>query len=235
MNKFWSESIKTVFGADVSLVFPRFFPSKKNQVTLLNLKSSDRELHVIAKYFVWGDPIKEFKILTEAFQRGCKVPKPIALENNILFMEFIQGESLFSIINKKNPIPVEKIALWLADFHKAFQTKENTMTRRDGMPPNYIIHQYSGEIYGLDFEEAERGDPLLDLAQMSATLILWDTSPQKERKTSAMPFLNAYKRYRGIEINTEDLMPLIKEDLARRIQYSPHNKEKLSTLIKSID
>jgi aminoglycoside phosphotransferase (APT) family kinase protein len=55
---------------------------------------------------------------------------------------------------------------WLASFHVSF---DNTKCRGDTILRNFILSD--GHIFGLDFEEAHEGDPILDLGELCANIL----------------------------------------------------------------
>ncbi len=224
----WSKLITDIFGEGTRLVFPRFFMSKKNQVTLLNMEKDGKELNVISKFFVWGNADTEWDILTKAYNAGLDVPKPIRLQENIIFMEYIPGTTLMMLHdNRTDKLPVELLAEWLAKFHKTFKDSDRTLLKGDGMFPNFIYQKEKHKLYGVDFEESTKGREIVDTADMMTSLLMSGNSFSEESRRETGKFLSVYLKNHNVEFDGEELKHLILQSLKRRIMYVPQMKQKI--------
>lgn len=224
----WNKIITEIFGEGTKLVFPRFFMSKKNQVTLLIMEKDGKELNVISKFFVWGNAETEWNILTKAYNAGLNVPKPLHLYQNIIFMENIPGTTLLMIHdNREGRLPVELLAAWLAEFHRTFKNGDKTMLKGDGMFPNFIYQRENNRLYGVDFEESVEGREIIDVGDMMTSLLLSGDSFSDESRGEAALFLKIYNENHPVEFEREELGHLILQNMKRRILFVPQMKEKI--------
>jgi len=261
----WKKIIEYAFGENTEIVFPRFFVSKKNQVTLFHLRKQDGDFNVIAKYYVWGNGMKEMQILQKAYKSELNVPEPLKLirvmsspdepdiiisevddfdshsearesrsfPGDILFTEHIPGMTFRILKDKKENLPVDKLAMWIADFHNLFKIpgKQGTMLKGDVMLPNFILQDKTGEVFGIDFEEAEWGNEIVDVSDILTTLLLMEPPFSDESLNVARTFMQKYLSRNPIEIDTHELKGLIIHNLERRILYTPARKSMLTGLI----
>ena len=224
----WNKVITEIFGERTKLVFPRFFMSKKNQVTLLIMEKDGKELNIISKFFVWGNAETEWNILTKAYQAGLDVPKPIRIYNNIIFMEYIPGTTLMMLHDKhEEKLPVELLAEWLAKFHKTFSNGDKTLLKGDGMFPNFIFQKESHRLFGVDFEESVEGREIVDVADMMTSLLMSGDSFSAESRKETGKFLYIYLKNHPVEFDREELLHLLLGDMEKRILYVPQMKKKI--------
>lgn len=226
MSNYWKKIIETVFGKGTELIFPRFFYSKKNQVTLLNMRKGEEEISAVAKFFVWGDAAKEWDILVRAYAYELNVPKPIKFQDNIIFMDFIPGNTFQMMVESKaDYIPVEVLALWLSNFHRVFKRGEITLIKGDGMLPNFIFHRDRNEVYGIDFEEAREGREIEDIVDIITTILMAGDSFSDKNLHLARKFADAYLKNHPIKLTYDEVMEGVMQDLNRRISFMPHREK----------
>ncbi|MCD4783824.1 MAG: hypothetical protein K8T10_08375 [Candidatus Eremiobacteraeota bacterium] len=270
MEKFWKKIIEFVFGEGTEIVFPRFFISKKNQVTLFHLRRQDRDFSVIAKFYVWGNGMREWRILQKAYKAGLNVPAPMELirvrneadkpgvvfsrltdadlddENldeiescpgYILFTEYIPGISFRDLKGETVNLPVDKLALWMADFHNLFKIpgKQGTMLKGDVMMPNFLLHGETGEVFGIDFEEAIRGNEIIDISDILTSLMLLRKKLPGRSPEIACDFIRNYRSKNPISLDPGELKNLIIHNLERRILFTPSRKSVLTGLIAHME
>jgi tRNA A-37 threonylcarbamoyl transferase component Bud32 len=233
MENRWNDIICDVFGKDTKLIFPRFFYSKKNQVTLLNLEREGREFRTVAKFFVWGSMEKEKNILEKAMSAGLKTPVITAVYENIIFMEYIPGITAKTITASGGAFPVRGIALWLSAFHKTFKNEKGTILKGDAMPPNFILHRDTGEIYGIDFEESNLGEEIEDISDIFATIMM--LGRDEERVGQVKDFLKHYLDGNPININFLSLKKLTVGAFERRFKYQPEQENRIRECITIIE
>ena len=232
----WDKAVKEVFGKDTRIIFPRYFWSKKNQVTLLIMEKNRMELKVVAKYFVWGEAKTEWEILKKAHQWGLKTPKPLHLYKNIIFMEFLPGLSLKIMSDEgREPLPVDLLAKWLADFHRAFKNGDKTLLKGDGMFPNFLYREDKNELYGVDFEESIMGEEITDVGEMVTSLLLMGDSFSEKNLKRATDFFKTYTDNYPVTFNHNRLLDQVKKELEKRKMFIPHKKEELDKYIQWIE
>lgn len=231
MAESWIELVEKEFGPGTKIIFPRYFYSKKNQVTLLDMKKGGVRFQALAKYFVWGDPTQEWEVLQQAHRAGLNTPKPININGNVIFMEFIPGRSLKSIADSGENIPAEMLGQWYGKFHRAFKKEDSTILKGDGMLPNFIIHKDTKELYGVDFEESSRGREITEIADFTTTLLSYGDSFSKDNLSRAGNFIKAYLKVNPVLLPPQEIKDLIRQNLARRISFMPElEKEILSQM-----
>jgi len=222
----WNDIVEKVFGKGTTIVFPRFFISKKNQVTLLNMERNGRKFRAVAKFFVWGDAQKEWDILKKSCRAGLNVPEPIDIYENIIFTKFIPGKSLKAISeSESSELPVENLARWLADFHRAFKDGEKTLLKGDVMLPNFIYQPESGSLFGVDFEECVVGREIMDVSDILTTLLVTGDSFSGENIERTRRFAWRYRQHHPIPISSGEIRDFIIETLHRRISYMPVRRD----------
>lgn len=155
------------------------FFSRKNTV----FKSGSHGRIVVAKVYGEGRqslPEKEYSVLDVCHSKGISVPAPIELGNGIVVMEFVEGGTLADFLDRcwvdgAATVPEEKLRLesvassvgeWLSEFHKAFQGE---VSRGDSNARNFLV--CGGQVFGVDFEESSRSDPLDDLGQACSSVL----------------------------------------------------------------
>lgn len=231
----WNRVIAEVFGEGTKLMFPRFFMSKKNQVTLLIMEKDGKEMNVISKFFVWGSADREWDILTDAFNAGLDVPKPLQLYKNIIFMENIPGTTLMMMQdNRENSFPVDLLAEWLAKFHKTFRNADKTMLKGDGMFPNFIYQKENHRLFGVDFEESTEGREIVDVADMTVSLLMTGKSFSENNRKRADKFQKIYQECNPVKFDREEFSELLIRDMEKRIMYIPQMKIKIEGCIDAV-
>jgi hypothetical protein len=233
----WNSLVQRAFGAGARILFPRFFPSKKNQVTLLEMEQDGRKFEAMAKFFVWGNPDVEWEALSRAREAGVLVPGLIRMLDNVIFLEFVPGKTLSSIADDDpDSFDTGALARWLGKFHKALEMEDGlTILKGDVMLPNFIKNESDGEIYGLDFEESTAGRPICEAACLAATVISSGKLYQSPGIGRIREFIKAYHRENPINIDPEELKKLIIESLKSRIRFMPHREECFRKIVADIE
>jgi tRNA A-37 threonylcarbamoyl transferase component Bud32 len=171
----------------VSFQFIRRFYSKKNEVSLVQFTDSlglKREW-VVKKY---NDPknIKmEGEILKQLYTGGLSVPKMIHVGVTSIIMENIKGITLLEWIEDKEKESVakpgcrvevlktiEELAHWLKRFYEimAVADSENIILG-DTNFRNFIV---ADKLYGVDFENCQRGKVEEDIGKLCAFALTYD-------------------------------------------------------------
>lgn len=167
------------------------FRSKKNKVQKINY---DGKYFVLKEYnpeFLEGLKIEK-DLLESCEERGILVPKIIKAKNDTLILEYISGKNCKRLFDKIEDVKVKKrilsnIASWLAKFHKEFELKKR---RGDSILANFI--STDEKVYGIDFEEAEEGDPYIDVGDMCTSIMRLRPAFTEERFSQTKFFLNEY-------------------------------------------
>ncbi len=207
-------AIAALFGKTVSISEKIFYPSKKNQVTRLQLAGHRGPAEVVAKYFVWGDAAREEAILIQCREKGLNVPEPLYRKDNVVLLEYIPG-SIVSYPDMKNPLVRDRMAQWLAGLHGVFVKEGVTLLKQDMRLHNFILS--SGEIWGVDFEESSRGPQEEDLADLCASILEGHQRGFEKNLPLARKFLQSYKTHRGTKLT--DIEAFMAQNLRRRAAY----------------
>jgi tRNA A-37 threonylcarbamoyl transferase component Bud32 len=154
------------------------FQSRKNRV----FKTKYAGEVCVAKIFseeLRGRERSEFSILKICSKNGVRVPKPIKLLDGAILMELIDGanvadlfDSYWSIdpsggsVRRELSMLLGAVAEWLSQFHSASNFK---LARGDAILRNFVLK--GGEVWGMDFEEAQVGDPLADVGQTCSNIL----------------------------------------------------------------
>lgn len=172
-----------LFGRSFRLL--RRMESRKNRVYLaasegrryvLKLYRSPHHLHSAL----------EHQVMQQARGYGIPVPPPLAfIEGKALLMAYIPGGNLCDLLNSRClQTYADKLAQWYSTFHRCFSRPGGgTLVRGDSNLRNFILCR-SGILYGVDFEEASPGNPLLDIGQICASIL--DTEPMFTPEKSAL-------------------------------------------------
>ncbi|HPZ12449.1 MAG TPA: phosphotransferase [Bacillota bacterium] len=163
-----------LFGRDFRLL--RRLMSKKNRVYLVENKDGRFALKLYRAPH-HRRSAAEYRVLRDAFQKGVAVPQAVAfIEKKALLMKHIPGENLCDLLNRRCLIEyADKLARWYGSFHRLFRRPDGTsLLRGDSNLRNFILRK-DGSLFGVDFEEAEWGDPARDIGQICASIL--DTEP----------------------------------------------------------
>jgi len=219
----WSKAVKHCFGPSASVQDAYFYESKKNQVSLIAVSLANAPpMQVIGKMFSWGERGKEEDVLRKAAALGVEVPAIIGGYRNILFMEYVPGSTLRSLL----PSSVDPRALlsfaasWLANFHRVFRKgRRRTLLKGDMRLQNFIMK--GGTLYGVDFEESAWGDPLEDVADMAATLLRFPWQSGLEAGQIAEHFVESYGSGGSVE----------RPRLEERLAYHLSERDRIKALL----
>ncbi len=137
-------------------------------------KGDPGRIAAVAKYFE-GEGAKQMiherDVLSHAASEGIPVPKILHALGNFLVLEKVEGTTLMDVINddavqlaRKKDL-VTNLGTWLSKFHETFASSTLARRRGDSNLRNFIMTG-TGAIVGLDFEEADLDDPLVDLYEV---------------------------------------------------------------------
>ncbi len=198
-------------------------PSKKNNVYLIDNR------YILKIYSLFGKRgyTREVNILRK--NSSPLVPTLYgSYKKEAVLLEYINGNRLFDIEEELFTHEVlDRLILWF----EAFSRKNPGYIRGDSIPQNFILKD-DGGIVGIDFEEAKRGDILIDIAEFSAFLIAWKKLHEKKRVELALYFIRKWQK-----ISHYDIHPAIKRYMIKffRKFYFFRKDPALLTYIEDID
>ncbi|MFH0803224.1 MAG: hypothetical protein V2A78_12685 [bacterium] len=195
-----------------------FFPSKKNQVSLVYLRQNKKTLPVIAKFFVWGDAVKEAEVLTACRAKQIHVPKIIGQSENLLLLEYLPGKSLKECCGEgsvESCLP--PLAGWMSLFHAAFDDGKDVLLKGDMTLQNFIISR--GRLWGFDFEESARGRRETDIAQLCVSLLCLGEGFEDWNFSVCRKFIALYEKVCSKSL--EGVSREAAQELKRRAKYLP--------------
>jgi tRNA A-37 threonylcarbamoyl transferase component Bud32 len=177
-------------------VIQKTFKSEKHNVALITLKSKPR----VIKWYQQGfkrNMNKEYKILT-TYSSSLTIPSVYEKDekNNVLLLQYIAGENLCDLINSTSVSREEKtrliifLAQWYAQFHQKLQQEEGYQIHGDAHLHNFL---FSDRIWGFDFEESAIGEPVQDIARVSASILTTDPAFTREKLQLTQTFITTYQ------------------------------------------
>lgn len=148
---YWGRGQK---GIEIAIKIYLMISSEFRQGMLVYIKGDPRFAHVRrdTRSIIYAWAQKEFKNLQRAYRVGITVPKPIAVNNNVLIMEFIGEKGISAPIAKetsqKNP---RKIYLQLLSYVKKMYQKAE-LVHADLSEYNIMI--WNEKLVVFDFSQA---------------------------------------------------------------------------------
>lgn len=207
------------------------FYSKKNSVYLIEYMDQK----MVAKIFKTSRQRFEFNILNFLYDQDIAIPKPYAIVNKTIFMEYLNGDTFIDLINS-DAVDKEKYMENLSDFFCSIHKikKDNmSLLKGDLSIRNFI---YLDKIYGLDFEESTYGNPLKDIGGTIAQIL--DSSPSftKEKFYLSNYFIQFYLENSSSVFDDPmtDLKYFIIEGLMFDASFRPNQKEEIDSWILKI-
>jgi len=158
--------------------------SIKGEKTLAVIKVYNESLGVLPK-------LTESKNLLKLRKKGITVPRILKKTEDALFLNFIPGTLVNDLVEKLDLGEwIEKLAEWMARLHQ-IKKSESSFLKSDLNLRNFILS--NGEIYGLDFEETQYGDPREDLGDICYFLLTNYPPITFEKNIMISRFLKAYE------------------------------------------
>ena len=182
-------------GPDIEIESIVRLRSKKNLVLhIVYTSATESETSsLIAKLFVADTYQNELDRLSTSFENGLTVPRIIAAQDGVILMEFIQGEPLVDRINRTFELTtVETLAEWYYKYHQI-----HNRIKGDPRLRNFIWN--NGQIFGLDFEESRKGNWMLDIAGVGASILDTDPIFDARKRVLTWSLLDHYLGLRNIE------------------------------------
>jgi tRNA A-37 threonylcarbamoyl transferase component Bud32 len=210
---------KTVAYQDA--VIQKIFNSKKHTVALVTLNGKAR----VIKWYQPGfshNMNNEYRVLSTY---SSKLTIPTVFEKNdtqhLLFLQYITGDNLCDLIHSSLVSREEKtrlmilLAQWYAQFHEVIKSDHQTYIHGDAHLRNFI---FSDRIWGVDFEETIKGEPVQDIARLAASILTTNPSFTKEKLQLTQTFISSYQQARGCTLPTidEELHIAVEEVKERR-------------------
>lgn len=191
--------------------------SKKNTVKKVEFEG---EHYIVKEYdpeFISGKQVEE-EILKNCDERGVPVPKIIGSSEDTLIMEFVSGKNCKRLYDSTDDETIRKnvldaIANWLSEFHKSF---DYNTRRGDCILANFILKDE--KVYGIDFEESEKGDPFRDVGDMSTSILRLRPEFTEERFSQMRFFIDKY--FSDAPVPRKDLTEPVALSLLHYSKYS---------------
>jgi len=189
------------------------FFSRKNTVSPSVLDGGPVVVKVFAKDTA-SRALNERTVLERCFEKGVSVPGVIAHRDNVLVMEFVEGETLSdalddiwlteSLSGEEGRSRLDSIAkslgVWLASFHNAF---DYNIRRGDAITRNFILSQK--KVTGIDFEESAEADVIDDIGEICSSVLSMHPMFTVEKTRFCKEIANSYfavsgsQRMKGLE------------------------------------
>jgi tRNA A-37 threonylcarbamoyl transferase component Bud32 len=212
-----AERISTLLGGG-RIVRTIFFPSKKNQVSLVFLRKGGGTVRVVAKFFVWGDISREAGVLEACRREKIRVPRILGRGGNLLLLEYLPGRSLQECLETDiSESSLVSLAEWMSSFHAAFDDGKEVLLKGDLRFHNFIVSR--GRLWGFDFEESVRGRREKDVAQLCVSFLGLGRGFGKSNYSACRKFKALYEK-----ISSKSLEGLRREmvlELRIRAGYLP--------------
>ncbi|MGI5998268.1 MAG: RIO1 family regulatory kinase/ATPase [Lutispora sp.] len=169
--------------------------SKRNQVYKVRYNDGSDKLGVMKKYDSNNHKLleTEYENMKKLLDHGISIPRVIYKDSRCLITEYIHGYLVNDLVEMLDMGDwIDKLALWMASFHKIAGLKGNLL-KGDVNLRNFIYSQ--GNIYGLDFEDLDYGEPRRDLANICFFILTNKPSFTREKHMMIRAFLNSYEKY----------------------------------------
>lgn len=182
--------------------------SKRNNVMRI---AEDNGTYILKMFENSDNFIKEKEILNILKNAGANVPSIIKEEENSLYLEDL-GETTFldwyEKSEKENNFDlsmVYELCSWLKKFYKAIFTYKEQTVLWDVNFKNFIV--VDKKIYGIDFEQVQKGNIWEDAGKLSAYALTYDPSMTEWK----INFRNIFIDILSKELNIEKEI-IIKEE-----------------------
>ena len=187
------EDIKEIQLENGKYLIQERFDSKKNQAFLVKLdtlENNRQNRQFVIKIYNEENKSKSKTEITTIIQLsdlGISVPRVKEYSNYYLLMEYIPGKTLLQIIDEviKSNSPmvkkdqdlnsiIEQLSNWFFKLHYyTFESsvKGSSLLKGDCTMKNFIVDERSQMIYGVDFEESRRDEPVIDIGSVCAAIL----------------------------------------------------------------
>lgn len=219
------------------IVVQKRFKSKKNHVGLITIDQQQYVVKIFSSQLQENMQI-EIDVLKKA-SNTLNVPRihEVDYENNVIIMSYIEGQNLCDVINDEHRSENEKqkimrsLAKWFACFHQHFYDPENDWVRirGDANMRNFILGE---AIWGVDFEESKKGDPVRDIAELCASVLSTDPMFTEEKTVLCKEFATTYSR--SVDWDLVDLDSHVSVVLREKRRWRPRQAAILERYATSI-
>lgn len=179
------------------------FHSKRNRVSLVRLhEAAGSRLAVFKEYGSRGRELleSEYENIMKLRAFGIPVPRILSKTEAGILMEYIEGQLVTELAERLDTGEwVDSLALWMAKLHSICEGK-GSLLKGDVNLRNFIYS--GGQIYGLDFETTDNGDPRTDLANLCFFLLTNFPSYRREKHLMLRRLLKSYEKHRGIKLES---------------------------------
>lgn len=167
----------------------RELPSKRNDVRLVRAFASPGEATLyVAKAYRDAPPggHREASILQVLYGLGVPVPRLVCETGAGLVLQYLPGPTLLAEIERleraghrgdcgEAAALALKLCEWLAAYYRAMrQHTGRTYVFGDMHLRNFVLHQPSNVLYGVDFESCTEGAPEKDIGMVCAYAVSYD-------------------------------------------------------------
>lgn len=211
----------------------QLFNSKKNRVFRSVIEGRPCVVKVYRGEWRERAPI-EYEVLQECLEKNVLVPRPMVLLEGAVVMALVEGENVgdefdrtiaarssLDLTSEQERL-ADSLARWLAKFHSAFEFR---MGRGDTILRNFVFTDEG--VVGLDFEESSSGDPLPDLGQLCASVLMTDPIFTERKIRFATYLADRYWTCSG-QRRADELPTAISDAIRHYAQYRANGKELLS-------
>jgi tRNA A-37 threonylcarbamoyl transferase component Bud32 len=201
-------------------VIQKKFKSKKHTVALITIDNIPR----VIKWFQPGykhNMNNEYQFLSR-YSSDLNIPSVFNKDdtNQVLILQYISGENLCDLINSSLVSREEKtrliimLANWYADLHQTIKKEDTPQIHGDAHLRNF---HFSDRIWGFDFEEASIGEPVQDIARLSASILMTNPTFTKEKLQLTQTFITSYQEAsQNILENIEENISIALEEIKER-------------------
>ncbi|MBU0496491.1 MAG: hypothetical protein KKC68_01080 [Candidatus Thermoplasmatota archaeon] len=156
-------------------------------------------------------------------------------KNHVLTLGYISGENMCDLLNDPKVTLQEKnrlmhlLSTWFIEFHTFFKTEDYNLIHGDATLRNFL---FSTRIWGLDFEETRKGQPLEDIATLCASLLTTNPFNATYKYDLCTTFIRSYLRttsYTQSNIANEIAYAVI-----QKIPYRPTEETNLRNLAEHV-
>ncbi len=210
-------------------------PSKKNTVVYAIVNNKPRVLKWYAPAFR-KNMDQEYTILEKS---SSKLSVPNVYEkdtdHNVLMMSYISGTNVCNLINdpqlciEEKETIIDQLAQWFVQFHTYFKEKDTFYIRGDAILHNFIM---TNKIWGVDFEEFRKGNPIQDIATLCSSILSTDPMFSTEKYRLTKRFIQMYQK--NVTWDLQNIDDEVSYALLERIQWRPEDESILRKHAKKI-
>jgi hypothetical protein len=192
----------------------RFYKSKKNEVRLLEVVTSDQTVEkLVLKTCRHPERMKQEAELVKALGReGVVVPRLFYQGENHLVFEYIDGLTLCDLFqNQESALPGEtllsadtrhaigSLVQWLRAFYRAGRViTGRTLLMKDVNLRNFLLAE---RLYGVDFEDCSIGQIEEDVGRLCAYVLTYNPIGTAWKHHAAAVLFRSLEAELGLDVN----------------------------------